>query len=174
MPVSLAPKIAKTEAILVGKSAMVRTAPRSDLEMAGFGKRLDDQRLMIVPGRTPLPHGRGRNLGKKNGTALTAEEYFAFASDSDQELAEERQGLHRAAHHHFIPRTGYKFGHHFRVLREERALRSPRARDRKGSGHAHERHLPFGQMAHSVKKKMFFGCVHTNGIQFVEFARIKL
>jgi tRNA-intron endonuclease len=30
------------------------------------------------------------------------------------------------------------------------------------------------RMAHSVKKKMLFGAVHTNGIQFVEFARIKL
>jgi tRNA-intron endonuclease len=30
------------------------------------------------------------------------------------------------------------------------------------------------RMAHSVKKKMLFGCVHTTGIQFVEFARIKL
>ena len=29
------------------------------------------------------------------------------------------------------------------------------------------------RMAHSVKKKMLFGCVST-GIQFVEFARIKL
>jgi tRNA-intron endonuclease len=29
-------------------------------------------------------------------------------------------------------------------------------------------------MAHSVKKKMLFGAVHTTGIQFVEFARIKL
>jgi tRNA-intron endonuclease len=30
------------------------------------------------------------------------------------------------------------------------------------------------RMAHSVKKKMLFGAVHTTGIQFVEFARIKL
>ncbi|MDD1682889.1 MAG: endonuclease, partial [Methanoregula sp.] len=30
------------------------------------------------------------------------------------------------------------------------------------------------RMAHSVKKKMFFGAVHSSGIQFVEFARIKL
>jgi tRNA-intron endonuclease, archaea type len=30
------------------------------------------------------------------------------------------------------------------------------------------------RMAHSVKKKMFFGAVHSSGIRFVEFARIKL
>ena len=30
------------------------------------------------------------------------------------------------------------------------------------------------RLAHSVKKKMLFGCVHTEGIFFVEFARIKL
>jgi tRNA-intron endonuclease len=30
------------------------------------------------------------------------------------------------------------------------------------------------RLAHSVKKKMLFGCVYTSGIQYVEFARIKL
>jgi tRNA-intron endonuclease len=30
------------------------------------------------------------------------------------------------------------------------------------------------RLAHSVKKKMLFGHQHTTGIQYVEFARIKL
>jgi tRNA-intron endonuclease len=30
------------------------------------------------------------------------------------------------------------------------------------------------RLAHSVKKKMLFACVHMNGIQYIEFARIKM
>jgi tRNA-intron endonuclease len=30
------------------------------------------------------------------------------------------------------------------------------------------------RLSHSVKKKMLFGCVHTAGIHYIEFARIKL
>jgi len=67
---------------------MVRTAPRSELELAGFGKRLDDQRLMIAPVELLYLMAEGIISVKKNETVLTAEEYFAFASDSDQELAE--------------------------------------------------------------------------------------
>jgi len=170
-----APKIAKAEAILVGKSAMVRTAPRSDLELAGFGKRLDDQRLMIAPVELLYLMAEGVISVKKNGTALTAEEYFAFASDSDQELAEKDKVYTELRHHNFIPRTGYKFGHHFRVYCGKNVHSDLLV-------HAIEKEavMPMSvisrsvRMAHSVKKKMFFGCVHTTGIQFVEFARIKL
>ena len=37
------------EAVLVGKSGMVRVPRHSDLEIAGFGKRLDDERLLLAP-----------------------------------------------------------------------------------------------------------------------------
>jgi tRNA-intron endonuclease len=30
------------------------------------------------------------------------------------------------------------------------------------------------RLSHSVKKKMLFGCVHSTGILYLEFARIKL
>ena len=74
-----------------------------------------------------------------------------------------------------LPRTGYKFGHHFRVYCGKNVHSDMLV-------HAVEKEasLPMSaisrsvRMAHSVKKKMLFGAVHTTGIQFVEFARIKL
>jgi tRNA-intron endonuclease len=30
------------------------------------------------------------------------------------------------------------------------------------------------RLSHSVKKKMLFGCVHSTGIHYLEFARVKL
>jgi len=75
----------------------------------------------------------------------------------------------------YIPRTGYKFGHHFRVYsglkpHSEMLVHAIAAGDR----------VPMSsisrsvRLAHSVKKKMLFAAQDTTGIQYVEFARIKL
>ncbi len=169
------PAIAPKETILVGKSAMVRVPPQSDLEKAGFGKRLDDERLMISPVELLYLMDAGILHVKKDGTQITPKEYFAFASDSDPELSSKDKVYTELRRHDFIPRTGYKFGHHFRVYCGKNVHSDLLV-------HAIEKEavMPMSvisrsvRMAHSVKKKMLFGCVHTTGIQFVEFARIKL
>jgi tRNA-intron endonuclease len=173
-PVPL-PAIAPAEAILVGKSAMVRVPPESDLEKAGFGKRLDDERLMVSPVELLYLMDAGILHARKDCTRITPKEYFAFASDSDPELAEKNKVYAELRRHDFTPRTGYKFGHHFRVYCGRNVHSDLLV-------HAIEKEavMPMSvisrsvRMAHSVKKKMLFGCVHTTGIQFVEFARIKL
>jgi tRNA-intron endonuclease len=75
----------------------------------------------------------------------------------------------------YTPRTGYKFGHHFRVYTGDKTHSDLLV-------HA----LPPGvrlpmsaiarsvRLAHSVKKKMLFGCVQEKGIRYIEFGRIKL
>jgi tRNA-intron endonuclease len=173
-PVPL-PAIAPAEAILVGKSAMVRVPPQSDLEKAGFGKRLDDERLMVSTVELLYLMDAGILHAKKEGTQITPKEYFTFASDSDPELAEKNKVYTELRRHDFTPRTGYKFGHHFRVYCGRNVHSDLLV-------HAIEKEavMPMSvisrsvRMAHSVKKKMLFGCVHSTGIQFVEFARIKL
>ncbi|MFA5331547.1 MAG: tRNA-intron lyase [Methanoregula sp.] len=169
------PTIAPAVAILVGKSAMVLAAPHSDLEQAGFGKRLDNERLMISPVELLYLMAEGLITVKKNGKPISADEYFTFATDSDLELAEKDKVYTELRRHDFTPRTGYKFGHHFRVYCGRNVHSDLLV-------HAIEKEavMPMSvisrsvRMAHSVKKKMLFGCVHTTGIQFVEFARIKL
>jgi len=170
-----APPIAKAEAVLVGRSAMIRVPVQSDLECAGFGKRLDDERLMLAPVELIYLMECGTLQAKRDGDPLSTAVYFAYASQSDLELAAKEKVYTELRRHDFTPRTGYKFGHHFRVYCGKNVHSDLLV-------HAIEKEavMPMSvisrsvRMAHSVKKKMLFGCVHTTGIQFVEFARIKL
>ena len=174
-PCNCSPEISPVEATLVGKSAMVMASAHSDLEQSGFGKRLDDKRLMLAPVELLYLMGKGIIALKKGNTELTNGEYFALACESDGELAGKDKVYTELRGHNFTPRTGYKFGHHFRVYCGKNVHSDMLV-------HAVEKEAPLPmsvisrsvRMAHSVKKKMLFGAVHTNGIQFVEFARIKL
>jgi tRNA-intron endonuclease len=169
------PGVMPHQALLVGKSAMVLAAPRSDLEQSGFGKRLDDERLMLAPVELLYLMGRGIIDLKKGGVSVSKDAYFSLALETDGELREKDKVYTELRGHNFTPRTGYKFGHHFRVYCGKNVHSDMLV-------HAVEKDtsLPMSaisrsvRMAHSVKKKMLFGAVHTNGIQFIEFARIKL
>jgi tRNA-intron endonuclease len=174
-PCDYMPDISPVEAILIGKSAMVMVPPHSDLEQSGFGKRLDDERLMLAPVELLYLMGKGIIALKRGQIPITADEYFSLAGETDNELAGKDKVYTELRTHNFTPRTGYKFGHHFRVYCGKNVHSDMLV-------HAVEKEAPLQmsvisrsvRMAHSVKKKMLFGAVHTNGIQFVEFARIKL
>jgi len=167
--------LSKHEAVLIGKSAMVRINPPSDLEVSGFGKRLDDERLMLSPVELIYLMGKGMVELRKGNVQVSTGEFFEQACENDPELAEKEKVYTELRSHDYTPRTGYKFGHHFRVYCGKNVHSDLLV-------HAVEKDavLPMSaisrsvRMAHSVKKKMLFGTVHTNGIQFVEFARIKL
>jgi tRNA-intron endonuclease len=169
------PDVKMHEALLVGKTGMVLAAPQSDLERWGFGKRFDDERLMLAPVELLYLMGKGIIELRKDGIPVRKDEYFVLAGDVDSELAEKDKVYTELRGHNFTPRTGYKFGHHFRVYcgRNVHSDMLVHAVEKETS-------LPMSaisrsvRMAHSVKKKMLFGAVHTKGIQFVEFARIKL
>ncbi len=163
------------EAVLVGKSAMVRAAAGSELELAGFGKRLDEQRLLLSP--VELLHLMKRNaiVLVQDRAPFSPETFLALAGETDRELALKSAVYDELRSHDYTPRTGYKFGHHFRVycgtsVHSDLLVHAVEA----------DAELPMSlisrsvRMAHSVKKKMLFGAVHCSGIQFVEFARIKL
>jgi tRNA-intron endonuclease len=112
---------------------------------------------------------------QKKGTYVSLPVYVALACETDPELFEKEKVYTELRRHDFTPRTGYKFGHHFRVYCGKNVHSDMLV-------HAVEKEAVLSmsvisrsvRMAHSVKKKMLFGCVHTTGIQFVEFARIKL
>ena len=111
----------------------------------------------------------------RGAETLSPGEFLAIAGETDQELAIKNAVYAELRSHDYTPRTGYKFGHHFRVYCGKNVHSDLLV-------HAVEKEavLPMSvisrsvRMAHSVKKKMFFGTVHSSGIQFVEFARIKL
>jgi tRNA-intron endonuclease, archaea type len=163
------------DAVLVGKSAMVRARAGTDLELAGYGKRLDPERLILTPVELLYLMGKGTITLVRGTETVSPVEFLEIACDTDQELAIKNAVYTELRSHDYTPRTGYKFGHHFRVYCGK-SIHSDLL------VHAVEKEavLPMSvisrsvRMAHSVKKKMFFGAVHSSGIQFVEFARIKL
>jgi len=172
---SQSPQLPVYDAVLIGKSGMVEVPRDSALEHAGFGKRLDENRLILSPVELLYLMERGALVLTKNGRQVSADAYLTSACDTDSELAAKTKVYTELRRHEFTPRTGYKFGHHFRVYCSTSVHSDMLV-------HAIEKEavMPMSvisrsvRMAHSVKKKMLFGCVHITGIQFVEFARIKL
>ena len=106
---------------------------------------------------------------------LSLQDYSGSLISQDDEMKEKSILYSYLRTNGYIPRTGYKFGHHFRVYSGKKTHSEMLIH---AVGEAAD--LPMStisrsvRLAHSVKKKMLFGCVHTRGIRFVEFARIKL
>ena len=169
------PAPAPCEAQLTGKSAMVRVPAHSRLELAGYGKRLDPERLMLSPVELLYLMGAGILILMKGDVTVGTAGFLGLAGEADAELPLKLTVYTELRSHGFTPRTGYKFGHHFRVYCGKNVHSDLLV-------HAVEKEASLAmsvisrsvRMAHSVKKKMFFGAVHSSGIQFVEFARIKL
>lgn len=168
-------EISLQHAFLVGKTALVCIPPVSELEKAGFGKRLDEERLLLSPVELLYLTKTGIVDLKKEAKVVSRSKYSSLAGEADRELSVKERVYTELREHGLIPRTGYKFGHHFRVYCGQNIHSDLLV-------HAVEKdaELPMSaisrsvRLAHSVKKKMFFGAVHSSGIQFVEFARIKL
>jgi tRNA-intron endonuclease len=158
-----------------GKSVMAKIPVGSAFEQAWFGSRFDELRLLFSPLETLYLASEGILSVTANEKSLSAEEIFSRACESDREFAHKATVYSDLRKKGYVPKTGYKFGHHFRVytggkVHSEMLVHAMET----GAG------LPMStisrsvRLAHSVKKKMLFGCVYSSGIQYVEFARIKL
>ncbi|MDD1683565.1 MAG: tRNA-intron lyase, partial [Methanoregula sp.] len=152
------PALGRHDAVLVGKSAMVRIPPGSDLELAGYGKRLDPERLILAPVELLYLLGMGTIALRQDTADVSTAEFLKIAGETDRELAIKDAVYTELRSHDYTPRTGYKFGHHFRVYCKKSVHSDLLV-------HAVEKEavLPMSiisrsvRMAHSVKKKMFFG-----------------
>lgn len=172
---STLPALSHHEAMLIGKSAVVVTPGGSDLELAGYGKRLDPERLILSSLELLYLIGKGTITLTRDTAIVSPSEFLKIALETDQELTVKNAVYANLRSHDYTPRTGYKFGHHFRVYCGKNVHSDLLV-------HAVEKEAELQmsvisrsvRLAHSVKKKMFFGAVHSSGIQFVEFARIKL
>ena len=160
---------------LVGRSVMVHIPPQSAFEQAWFGSRLDETRILLSPLETLYLAGTGVLSVSLDGNGVPLDDVFRRAQESDSELPQKSVVYEDLRRRGYIPKTGYKFGHHFRVYSAKKPHSEMLA-------HAvqEDEELPMStisrsvRLAHSVKKKMLFGCVYRSGIQYVEFARIKL
>ena len=158
-----------------GKSVLIRMPPGSAFEKSWLGSRLDESRMLLSLLESDYLKKAGA-LAVMDGTVqVTEKEIFSRACESDSEFPHKAAVYGDLRHRGYIPKTGYKFGHHFRVYSGQKAHSEMLV-------HAvqQEDGLPMStisrsvRLAHSVKKKMLFGTVRTSGIQYIEFARIKL
>lgn len=157
----------------VGPAVFARNEEAALLEAASYGTRLDESRLALAPVEALYLIATCR-LSLAGGASET-EEYGARVAKIDPEAAEKGAVYAHLRDQGYVPRTGYKFGHHYRVYGAAKTHSEMLVHALAGGAS-----LPMAvisrsvRLAHSVKKKMLFGCVHSEGIFFVEFARIKL
>ena len=161
--------------LLSSRSIIIPASPESAYDQAFYGKRLDDERIVLSTIESVYLMEQSLVSVKHDGRALQVEEYRDLIREIDTEMESKLVVYQHLRSLNYIPKTGYKFGHHFRVYlgRKVHSEMLVQAIEPNTT-------LPMNgisrsvRMAHSVKKKMLFGCIHAEGIAYVEFARIKL
>ena len=161
--------------ILSSISAIIYAGVDLGYDQAFYGKRFDDSRIVLATVEAAYLMKQGLVTIEQDGNLLTPDVYCALIGENDPELEKKNTVYSHLRSLNYIPKTGYKFGHHFRVY-SGRKIHSEMLVQAIGQGET----LPMNsisrsvRMAHSVKKKMLFAGIHDEGIVFIEFARIKL
>lgn len=161
--------------ILSSRSVIIPAIPESAYDQAFYGKRFDDERIVLSTIESVSLMEQGFVTVQHKGHNITPQEYREMIREFDTEMEPKLTVYQHLRSLNYIPKTGYKFGHHFRVYlgRKVHSEMLVQAIEPNTT-------LPMNiisrsvRMAHSVKKKMLFGCIHAEGIAYVEFARIKL
>ncbi len=173
VPLNVTPDLATREQTCLSPESSV---PGSAGSLAGsFGMRFDRTRLVLSSLETLFLMQAGCLVLQCEGMPVTRDEYLEIAKISDLEMGEKVLVYCDLREHGYIPKTGYKFGHHFRVYTGTKVHSEMLVHAVATAGA-----MPMStisrsvRLSHSVKKKMLFGCVHTTGIHYIEFARIKL
>lgn len=163
------------KATLFGTYALTHLPPGTPLEEDWYGKRLDSERLLLRPVESVYLAQRQCLTITRDGHPMTADEFLDIAAEKDVEVREKVRAFSDLRDKGYIPRTGYKFGHHYRVYSGKKT-HSEMLVHAVAPGTS----IPMSavsrsvRLAHSVKKKMLFARIHNSDISYVEFARIKL
>jgi tRNA-intron endonuclease len=156
-------------------SVIINAPENLGYDQAFYGKRLDESRIVLATVEAAFLLEQNLICIHAGQDILTPEHYWTCIKNSDPELDKKITVYRHLRSLHYIPKTGYKFGHHFRVYSGKK-IHSEMLVQAVDRGET----LPMNsisrsvRMAHSVKKKMLFASIHDEGIVFIEFARIKL
>jgi len=163
------------DASRIGTYALARLGPGSELEERWYGKRLDDERLLLRPIEAIFLMKEGSLNLFENGEPVAADAFLERTASEDVEIAEKSRVYADLRGKGYIPRTGYKFGHHFRVYSGKKTHSEMLVHALPpGSSRPMSAISRSVRLAHSVKKKMLFACIQNTHIRYVEFTRIKL
>ena len=139
-----------------------------------FGMELDRSRIVLSWLEAVYLMQTGQLSLNREEINVPLPEYLYLIAGSDGEIHEKVVVYGDLRKHGYTPKTGYKFGHHFRVYTGNKVhsemLVHAVAADMTMPASSISRSV---RLSHSVKKKMLFGYVHTTGIHYIEFARIK-
>jgi tRNA-intron endonuclease len=159
---------------LVGSHAVIPSPPAT-VEGGWYGKKFDADRVILSGVEAYFLSVFGPCTLAQEGEPVSPGEFLERSAENDPEFRPKVQVYADLRQRGYVPRTGYKFGHHFRVYRPQKS-HSELLVQAIGQGE----NLPMNlisrsvRLAHSVKKKMLFACVYAEGIQYIEFGRIKL
>ena len=174
-------QLPKTEALepcishLAGIASVIEMEEESGYDASFYGKRLDKSRIMLSTIEALyLAYNNSITL-RTPESQISADEYYQLVHETDAELPEKYMVYCDLKKQGYIPKTGYKFGHHFRVYAELKTHSEMLVQA-----------IPEGlslvmnsisrsvRMAHSVRKKMLFACLHDDDILYIEFGRVKM
>lgn len=158
-----------------GTNVIAVLEPDSILEQSFFGTRLSEDYLLLSPLEAVYLNSKGMLILIRDGKEISPEIYTNLVMEEDNEFVSKLRVYSDLRNAGMYPRTGYKFGHHFRVYSGQHShselLVHAYAANSLLSMSIISRSV---RMSHSVKKKMLFASLKDREILYIEFKRIKL
>ncbi|MDR2944094.1 MAG: tRNA-intron lyase [Methanosarcinales archaeon] len=146
-----------------------------------FGKMMDDDRLLLsLPEARYLAERGVLKLSGMDGTSLSTNVFSKNASLIDAEFEAKYTVYQDLKERGFVPKTGFKFGTHFRVYRKaEPSDKIPHSEFLLhviSAGHEFKLPVTSGavRLANSVRKRMIYAADFGGKIEYIEFERIKM
>jgi tRNA-intron endonuclease len=160
---------------LAGIVSIVHAEKESGYDRAFYGKRLDESRIMLSTIEALYLAYHNMMILTTGDGQISSDEYYRLVHETDAELPEKYIVYCDLKKQGYIPKTGYKFGHHFRVYAELKThsemLVQAIPNDLSLVMNSISRSV---RMAHSKKKKMLFACLSGDNIMYIEFGRVKM
>ncbi|WP_094226961.1 tRNA-intron lyase [Methanolobus psychrotolerans] len=147
-----------------------------------YGKPLDDDRLQLslVESAYLLEQDIITIIDGTEGSILSHERFSGIASSIDPDFMRKYITYVDLRSRGFVPKTGFKFGTHFRVYNEVKSLiKLPHSEYLVHAiPHDYEFFLPLMsravRLANSVRKQMLYAVEYASGIEYIDIGRIKM
>ncbi|MDV0444839.1 hypothetical protein MmiAt1_03830 [Methanimicrococcus sp. At1] len=178
-----AEKETPVKAVLFKERVILADQETADLlyNRAFFGKKMDDERLLLsLPEALYLAESGVLELYEMDGKKLSNEAFSENAARIDSEFLKKYVIYKELKEKGFVPKTGFKFGTHFRVYRKVESLdKIPHSEFLLNAvSPEYEFKLPATsgaiRLANSVRKRMIYAADLGGRREYVEFERIKM
>ncbi|MDR0767897.1 MAG: tRNA-intron lyase [Methanosarcinales archaeon] len=172
-----------SKAVLFKERVITADKEKADLlyKNSFFGKMMDEDRLLLsLPEALYLAENGVLELYDMDGKKLSNEEFTSSASQIDSEFSKKYTIYKELKEKGFIPKTGFKFGTHFRVYRKIESLdKIPHS---EFLLHVVSPEFEFKlpatsgaiRLANSVRKRMIYATDLGGRREYIEFERIKM